>query len=208
MSSHIYKSRGEGGEDVSTHVFEKIKDRRVSHRRADDRAVASGERGIYDDAYLAGFTEGKKAGEEAGKKEAALRCQGLEGLIAEIRDFKKTLFSECEAEAVKLCMNIAKKVIQRELSMREDSVVYVVKEALKAAVTNGKIRIRLNPGDMSIIKEHGKELKRYTQGFSGVSLDGDEGVTSGGCIIETGSGEVDATIEGLLDEVQGILNDS
>ncbi len=208
MSSHIYKSDKKEGVDVSPIVFEKIKDRRVSHRRAGDRAAAQGAAGLYEDAYRAGFTEGKTAGEEAAKKEAALRCRGLEELISEIRDFKKKLFTECETEAVQLCMSIARKVIQREISIQEDSVVYIVKEALKAAVTNGRIRIRLNPDDMGIIKEHGRELKRYTQGFSGVALDGDETLARGGCIIETGSGEVDATIEGLLDEVQGILKDS
>jgi len=208
MSSHIYKSGDKKDGDVSPLIFEKIRDRRVSQRRAGDKASASGAGGLYNDAYMAGFEAGKTAAEEAGKKEAAMRCRGLEALISEIGDFKKILFSECEAEAVELCLSIAKKVILRELSMREDSVVYVVKEALKAAVTNGKIRIRLNPGDMEMIKEHGRELKRYTQGFAAVALDGDESLKSGGCIIETGSGEVDATIEGLLDEVQGILKDS
>jgi len=208
VSSHIYKSGNKGGGDVSTLVFEKIIDRRVSERRAADKAASSDKRELYDEAFTAGFAEGRQAGEEAGRIETALRCKGLEGLIAEIENFKKILFTECEDEAVQLCVNIAEKVIQRELTMQAESVVYVVKEALKAAVTNGKIRIRLNPGDVSIIKEHGRELKRYTQGFSGVALDGDESIKSGGCIIETDSGEVDATIEGLLDEVQGVLKDS
>lgn len=208
MSSHIYKSGNKDGGEVCPLVFEKIIDRRVSDRRAADKAALSGGRELYDEAYLAGFAEGRQAGEEAGRIETARQCKGLEGLISEIENFKKILFTECEDEALQLCVNIAEKVIQRELSMRADSVVYVVKEALKAAVTNGKIRIRLNPGDVSIIKEHGKEFKRYTQGFSGVALDGDESLKSGGCIIETDSGEVDATIEGLLDEVQGVLKDN
>ncbi len=207
MTSHIYKSGEKKDGDVSPLIFEKIRDRRVSQRRAGDKLSASGAEGIYKDAYMAGFEDGKKTAGEVVKKETAIRCRRLEELISEIRDFKKVLFSECEAEAVELCLSIARKVILREFSIREDSVVYVVKEALKAAVTNGRIRIRLNPGDMAMIKEHGKELKRYTQGFAAVALDGDESLKSGGCIIETGTGEVDATIEGLLDEVQGILKD-
>jgi len=206
VSSNIFKSGKKDAAHVSPLVFEKIKDRRVSSRRAGDRA--GGERGIYEDAYAAGLIEGRKAGEEAWKNEAALRCRGIEELISEISDFKKRLFSECEDEAVRLCVSIAKKVIQRELSLRDDSVVYIVREALRAAVTNGRIRIRLNPDDVGIIKEHGRELKRYTQGFAGVTLDGDDSLTRGGCIIETGSGEVDATIEGLLDEVAGVLEDT
>ncbi|MFQ5427396.1 MAG: FliH/SctL family protein [Thermodesulfobacteriota bacterium] len=205
MSSNVFKATGKTGKEASPLVFEKLKERRVSQRRAADRDLAAGG---AENAYKEAFQEGEKAGFEAGMREAARLCGSLEAIIAEIGEFKKRLFNDCETEAVQLTMSIAGKVIQRELSMKEDSVVYVVKAALKAAVTNGKILIRLSPGDLDTINGFGKELQRYTKGFSAVTIEGDESVSRGGCIIETASGEVDATIEGLLDEVAGVLKDS
>ncbi len=140
--------------------------------------------------------------------EAAGLCAGLANLMGEIGEFKKTLFRHCEQEAVELTMSIARKVIQRELAMNRESVLYVVKEALRASVTNGKIIIRLNPADMEVLNDRGKDFQRDTKGFSTVAMEGDESISRGGCIIETDSGEVDATIEGLLDEVVGVLKDS
>ncbi|MFQ5479834.1 MAG: FliH/SctL family protein [Thermodesulfobacteriota bacterium] len=205
MSSNVFKGTEKGAGEASALVFEKLIDRRVSQRRAEDKD--GGERRC-NETYRMAFADGEKAGFEAGMREAAGLCRGLEAIMGEIGEFKKELFGECEHEVVELAMSVARKVIQRELSLREDSIVYVVKEALKAAVTNGKILIRLNPADMEMINGHGKDFQRFTKGFSAVAIEGDEGVSRGGCIIETDSGEVDATIEGLLDEVVGLLKES
>jgi len=205
VSSNVYKGTERRGKDVSPLVFEKLKDRRVAGRRASDRGAGEA---ACEEIYKEAFAEGEKAGFTAGMSEAKRICFGLEALLGEITEFKKRLFKECEQEVVELTVSIARKVIQRELSMKEDSVVYVVREALKAAVTNGKIILRINPADMEIINGEARGLQRYTKGFSSIVIEGDEGVSRGGCIIETDSGEVDATIEGLLDEVVGVLKDS
>ncbi len=202
MSSHIFKKSESSGDDgVCLHVFEKIQDRRVRRRRAEDRDAA----GSYEEGYRKGFADGRKAGLDEGLSEARVLCGGLQAIMEEIGAFKRSLFNECEKEAVSLCISIAKKVVQRELDMREDSVVFIVKEALKAAVTNGKIKVRLNPADMEIIMGLESELEKFTKGFAGVEFVGDDEVGRGGCLVETGTGEVDATIDGLFEEVEGLL---
>jgi len=202
VSSHIFKKSDSNGDDgVCLHVFEKIQDRRVRRRRAEDREAAGG----FEEGYRKGFEDGKKIGLEEGLGEARVLCGGLQAILEEIGAFKGALFNECEKEAVNLCINIAKKVVQRELDMREDSVVFIVKEALNAAVTNGKIKVRLNTADMEIIMGLESELEKFTKGFAGVEFVGDSEVGRGGCIVETGTGEVDATIEGLFEEIEGLL---
>ncbi len=202
VSSHIFKAGKDGGDGLSLHVFEEIKDRRVHKRRAEDRASPDL---LHDEVYGQGFRDGKKEGLEAGKKEAAQICRELGVVLKELSGLKEALFNECEKEALDLCLSIARKVVQRELEMREDSVVYILREALRAAVSTGKIMVRLNPLDLEIVMGLESEIERYTKGFAGVEFIGDSEVGRGGCLIETGRGEVDATIEGLFEEVEAVV---
>ncbi len=199
--SQIFKKSEQRYSGVATHVFEKIADRRTRRRRAEDRSAEN----AREAGYRKGLEEGKRIGLEEGRSEVRPLIESLGAILDEMSGYRGEIIAGCEREVVELCLSIARKVVQRELETREDSVVYLVKEALRAAVTNGKIKVRLNPADMEIVLGLESELESYTKAFSGVEFLGDDDVSRGGCVVDTGCGEVDATIDGLFEEVEGLL---
>lgn len=160
------------------------------------------------EAYEKGFNAGEKAGYEFGRKKAEVLFSGIEGVLNELSTFKQTLFSKCEREMVELSLSIARKVIQRETVIKEDGVLECLRAALRAVVAGGQIAVRVNPKDLEVVNANRAELARFSGCAKGMSVESDETISRGGCAISTNFGEIDATIETALQEVEEKLNDA
>lgn len=160
------------------------------------------------EAYEKGFHAGEKAGYEFGRKKAEVLFSGIEGVLNELSTFKQSLFSKCEREMVELCLAVAKKVIQRETDIKEDGVLECLRAALRAVVAGGQIAVRVNPKDLDIVNANRAELARFSGAAKGMSVESDETISRGGCAISTNFGEIDATIETALQEVEEKLKDA
>jgi flagellar assembly protein FliH len=160
------------------------------------------------EAYEKGFNAGEKAGYEFGRKKAEVLFSGIEGVLNELSTFKQTLFSKCEREMVELSLAIARKVIQRETVIKEDGVLECLRAALRAVVAGGQIAVRVNPKDLDIVNANRAELTRFCGAAKGMSVESDDTISRGGCAISTNFGEIDATIDTALQEVEEKLNDA
>lgn len=159
-------------------------------------------------AYENGFHAGEKAGFEFGRKKAEVLFSGLEGVLSELSTFKQSLHARCEREMVELCLAIARKVIQRETSIKEDGVLDCLRAALKSVVAGGEISVRVNPKDLEVVNSNRPELVRLCSGARGMSVESDENISKGGCIVSTNFGEIDATIDSALMEIEEKLTDA
>jgi len=102
---------------------------------------------------------------------------------------------------VDLALAIAQKVICREISTDPETVVCVAKEALAKVDDPGKIKIKMNPSDLQFINETKYQLSNLIADADHVTFEAEESIQSGGCIIETELGEIDARIEKQLQAV-------
>ena len=67
------------------------------------------------------------------------------------------------------------------------------------------MRIIINPDDMEEVKKMLPDLSRLTKGGK-FQLTEDSSVGKGGCMLETGFGRVNATIEDQLDEIIKVID--
>ena len=67
-----------------------------------------------------------------------------------------------------------------------------------------KVRIIINPEDMEEVKKMLPDLARLTKGGN-FQLTEDPSVGKGGCMLETGFGRVNATIDDQLDEIIKVI---
>lgn len=160
------------------------------------------------EAYERGFKAGEKAGFEFGKQKAEYHFNGIEGLLNELEAFKSTLFAKCEKEMAELCLALAKKVIHREAEIKEDGVLDCLRAAMKAVVAGGEIVIKVNQKDLEIVNNSRAELSRFCGGVKGMSVEADQGIARGGAIITTNFGEIDATIETAVCEIEDKFRDA
>ena len=172
----------------------------IAEHDAADHPSAAAE--IEERAYQKGFQEGHKAGIESQQAQIASAGQGLEQAIAHIQNLRQEIYDTIEQEVVELSLAIARKVVCREIKTNKDIVLCVAKEALSRVEVPGKIKIRLNPADLQFIKENQKQISTLLQHVDNVTFEAEESISSGGCLIETNLGEIDARIENQLQVVE------
>jgi len=123
-------------------------------------------------------------------------------LLAEERD---RWMSEWEALAIRLGAAIAGKILGQELNVRPEQSRGMLTNVLKLAAGLPRIRLRLNPDDLERLGDHAEQTVRSMAACGETELVSDESITPGGCVIETGHGVIDATIETQLDRIASEL---
>lgn len=149
----------------------------------------------FDDGARSGFEQGEKAGAEAARQSLVHGLNSCGAMLKEIEGLRRKAAAELEAELVQLALAVARKIVQREIDLAPETVAGIVRQALGRVEHAARIRIRLNPDDLTLLTEISPPLMAGRPEAGRVVLEADEGVTRGGCLIETDSGEVDARIE-------------
>ncbi len=144
-----------------------------------------------------GLAKGMKAAEEAYQAKLAR----LEALSASLQEERATFFDRVEPELVRLAVTIAEKIIGRELELRPELVVEMVQEAMKRVRERERLRVSVNPRDLEQIRAAREDLLRAVDGVRKLDLIEDRRVDSGGCLIESENGTLDARISTQLAEI-------
>jgi flagellar assembly protein FliH len=153
-------------------------------------------------AYENGFVQGERAGMEiAGKKvEAAMRRYGE--AILEMGKLKGEIYRQAERDVVKLALEVAKKIVHREVQVDKEIIQTLVKVALSHVAEKSAVTVHLHPVDCNYILEHKSELSQGEGHAREIVLLADKSIERGGCLIQTECGDVDARIEEEFREVE------
>ncbi|MGD9156984.1 MAG: FliH/SctL family protein [Desulfobacteraceae bacterium] len=157
------------------------------------------------EAYEKGFAQGQKDGLDLEKSKMAEMGKQYEALMAELRDLKVQIFRDSEGEMLSLVELIVKKVIGEEIKTGEAVIRHSIRSAAKFLTDKRKVRIIINPEDMEEVKKMLPDLARLTKGGN-FQLTEDPTVGKGGCMLETGFGRVNATIDDQLDEIIKVID--
>ena len=174
----------------------------------DKNSVSEGRNGAqsYQDGYNDGLEKGIIEGDKAGSERAAQKLEpvldSLNQVLLQIKNLRRVAYQRIEKEVVELALAIARKVICREIEMDKEVVVWVAREALAKIDDPGKITIKLNPSDLQFINETKYNLSEMIGNVDNVALESESSIQSGGCVVETDLGEIDARIEHQLQAVE------
>jgi len=132
--------------------------------------------------------QAQKEGFEEGFKAWAKAIAELEHEIQQVRsDIEKTL--------APIALKAAKKIVGREIELSDDTIVDIVSNSLKAVSQHRKITIYVNKKDLAILEANRPKLKDLFESLESLSLRERADITSGGCIIETEGGIINAQLE-------------
>ena len=150
---------------------------------------------IKESAFQKGFLEGKRVGFESGSQKAAAVIDGLQRTLEQLQNIRAEIHQEIEKEVTHLALSIAKKIVCHEIKTTRETVACVAREALARVDNPAKIKIKLNPDDFQFIKDTQSQFTRFLQNFDQVRFEAEDSIQSGGCLIETDRGDIDARIE-------------
>jgi flagellar assembly protein FliH len=129
------------------------------------------------------------------------RAQELE---VERQDF----FDKVEPEVARLAVTIAEKILAKELETHPETVVDLVRAAMKRMREREALRVKLNPEDIPLVKAQREDLMMEVNGVKKLELIDDRRVARGGCVIESSNGILDARIKTQLDKIEQVLSEA
>ena len=170
---------------------------------AADSGPALSEDALHDirqQAYAEGFAHGHDAGSQEVRDalEAPLRHQAEEAGVRMAQMLQSTRNSLIRSEQqisqhiLELACDLARQVVRRELRADHEALKPVIDEALRELIVDGlPATVRMNPADLQAM---GGAL-RETLASPVPELVADPAISPGGCVVETASTSVDATVE-------------
>lgn len=165
---------------------------------------------LKEQARQEGFEEGRKEGYEKGQQEAREEftplIQGFQKIVEDLSEFRKKMYPRLEREMIELVVELAKKVVHQELTVREDSVKEMIHAAVQAILDKEYLTIRVHPKDKEHAENFQPELQKMYGEIKNIKLETHEGITRGGCVVETNFGTIDTRIEKLVEQIDKILN--
>jgi len=149
----------------------------------------------------AAHESGTKVEAEVSQQVAEIRSQ-LSATIQQISGLSNEITARAEADLIELALQIARKIVRREVTVDRDVALTLVKVSLGKLHDRSVAAVHLNPEDFTYVQAHREKL-----GFrGGLEIIEDPLVGIGGCLIHTETGDIDARIGSQFDEIaHGLL---
>lgn len=142
--------------------------------------------------------EARREGIEAGRAEAV-------ALLAAARAEHGRALSGLELQIVTLAIEVARKVIGRELQTRPELVLDICAGAIRQAVAARSLTLRVHPEDLPVVRRFEERLAAAIGAGSNLEIEADGEVSRGGCLVDSELGRVDARIETQLAAIERAL---
>lgn len=160
------------------------------------------ERGAAE-ARQSGFQEGEAAGRRAAEMELRPVLERLAKSIEELAGLRPAAAAHAETGLLKLATAIARRILRREISVDPQAVESLVRMALERVRAEDVLRVRVHPEHAALLKA---ALDRLP-GARDIAVQPDAQLDRGGVVLETGRGNLDASIETQLAEIERGLTD-
>lgn len=145
--------------------------------------------------------------ENAGKAAEELRREGYEAGLLEGKNEVAEQFFEAVSASVEQVASMEKSLVEVVVQSlrailgsfdREELAEQVVGHALRLVRDEKKVLLRVAPDDAAMVEERLDGILRKYPGIVRVDVKPDPALTSGGCVMETELGVIDATLERQL----------
>lgn len=124
--------------------------------------------------------------------------EGLSEFNKHLLQFEKELRKirhEMQKSILPIALKAAKKIVSKELELHPDTIVDIVLQALAPVKQNHRIKIYVNKADKDTLESEKPRIKEAFESLQSLSIQERSDVNPGGCIIETESGIINASIE-------------
>ena len=173
---------------------------RISQERNDWEEVER--KRLEEEARQAGYRDGLAMGEEKGMEEARSHIVQARQVLGLAKDDSLTYLADAERTILGLALEVAKKIIKKELDQDKEQFLEVVKTAIKEAREAKEVRLSINPGCYELLLSHKEELQAVFPNDARLYILPDEELGEGACMIESSAGRVDASVDSQLSEIK------
>lgn len=146
--------------------------------------------------------DGIREGEDAAKARLASEAEALRSRVGEqlarLAETRTVVLGNAEADVVRLALEIARRILHRELTIDPDAVQGLVKVALEKLQSEKVHRVRVYPAQEKTLRGALSRLGRIDT----MDVVADPSLDPGGLIFETGRGWLDASLDTQFREIE------
>ena len=176
--------------------------RRRGYRRIDDRNLVSRAQEEAENIKKSAFEEGYRKGLE----QAGSDIEDFRKNVSAFMNAPKDVFEYIAPDILEISVDIAKKIIKKEVESDPQVLVNTIVDVLKTvSKSEPKINIRVKPQSVQFIKDTLPNIA-YQFGIEAkINIISDPSIEDGGCIFQTNNGIVDASIDTQVDIIKKAL---
>lgn len=173
--------------------------RRRGYRRIDDRNLVSRAQEEAENIKKSAFEEGYRKGLEQSKED----LDKFRNELSSFMNAPKNVFEYIAPDILEISVDIAKKVIKKEVETDPQVLINTIVDVLKT-LSKGepKINIRVKPQAVQFIKDTLPNIT-YQYGIDAkINIIADPSIDDGGCVFQTNNGIVDASVDTQLEIIK------
>lgn len=126
----------------------------------------------------------------------------LEKSLTEFEQLQRRIFADAEKQVAKLALEIAKKIVRREVRIDEQIVLAMIKVAMSYVSDGRKIKVRVNPADLKVIHANFSRGSDFESSSPPPEWVADPAIERGGFVIESDVGMVDGRLGQQFQEIE------
>ena len=153
---------------------------------------------VAEDFYAKGFAMGVESCKNEAEAQVRPLIERLSQNIKSLAELRPRLRRNAEEDLVKLSIAVARRILNRELSIDPSSIQGVVRVALEKLQSREITRIRVHAAHESAIRSCLTGVGSANQ----IQLVADSSLQLGDLIFETSQGDFDASLESQLREIE------
>ncbi|MCH7847137.1 MAG: hypothetical protein IIB53_02120 [Planctomycetes bacterium] len=201
----------------SKHVLQEAKQKAQQiMERAEEEAAK-----LVDSATDRGFAEGKDQGLAQGREEGrqAGRAEAIAEFTPQLTDLqvafnaalahwetdRNSMLLAAREDVLRLALAVAEKVTYRIIQTDSTVIGDQLAEALALLVAPRAVTVAVAPQDRALVEAMLPDLIDKISTCTHAAIRDDPSVTPGGCVISTGAGRIDATIERQIQRIVDTL---
>ncbi|WP_041643842.1 FliH/SctL family protein [Mahella australiensis] len=192
-------------EEASRQAENIIKEAESEAEALQQQIFESARRDGYDRGYNDGYNNGYKDGLQAGRSQYDDMIAEAQHMVDDAQKEKDKVMRAAEEELVELALSIAKEVLEHEISIDRNTIVYLAKKALKRCYYSDGITIRVRDEDYGTLIEHLADFTSAKGENVNITILKDAAIDEGTCLIDTPTGTIDASIDTQMDIIAAKL---
>ncbi|HSR52418.1 MAG TPA: FliH/SctL family protein [Acidobacteriota bacterium] len=173
-----------------------------------DASQPSGQRDLHEverEAYEKGFSAGERAGMQMAEKKTEAVLRRFADSLQKVSRLRDQLLGQCEKDLVALSLEVARRLVHREIEIDEKIIGTFVRVALEKLHVNSRVTIYLHPADRDVLSRNLDEFFADRQDIE-ITLRSRNDLNRGDCQIESEYGNIDGRISEQFREIEtGLL---
>ena len=155
----------------------------------------------YNEGYELGLIEGTEKAFQEAKTDLTGKMNALESVLKTIEEIKTRLLIDNEAEFIKLVFEVAKRIALRDIEGNREAALEMIKNVVGETQADERVVVRLSTEDHYFLETLQDKSGQRIESLQRVKFVSEDNIKSGGCLIETEYGSVDATVEERVERV-------